>query len=244
MKNKVIITELPIGVWNEDYITYLEKCLETKKNKLKDYKDLSTDKDIHIELSFQSEVDFDKYSAINSLIKNFKLTSSISISNMYLFNKDEKLVHYKSVNDIINDFVVTRLEIYETRKQFLIQKMEQELKILSNKFKYIMEVLEGSIDLRKKKSQQINMMLEDKAYDKMENSYNYLIKMPMDSVNEENVEHLKEQYEKTKVNLEELKNKTIQDMYYDELDELEKSSLAQQSCRRPRIQDYLEVQVM
>ena len=86
--NKVTITELPIGVWNEDYITYLEKCLETKKNKLKDYKDLSTDKDIHIELIFNNDVDFDKYSAINSLIKNFKLTSSISISNMYLFNKD------------------------------------------------------------------------------------------------------------------------------------------------------------
>ena len=51
IKNNVVtITELPIGVWNEDYITFLEKTLENKKTKLKDYKDLSTDKDIYIEL--------------------------------------------------------------------------------------------------------------------------------------------------------------------------------------------------
>ena len=100
--------------------------------------------------------------------------------------------------------------------------MEQELKILSNKFKYIMEVLEGTIDLRKKKSQEINEMLLAKKYDKYEKCYHYLIKMPMDSVNEENVEQLKAQYEKTKKELEELKNKTIQNMYYDELEDLEK----------------------
>ena len=222
VKNKIIINELPIGIWNEDYITYLEKCLETKKNKLKDYQDLSTDKDIHIELIFQNDVDLEKYSTINTIIKNFKLNSSISISNMYLFNKDEKLVHYKSVNDIINDFIYTRLEAYEVRKQFLVQKMEQELKILSNKYKYIIELLENTIDLRKKKAQEINVMLEAKNYDKMDNNYNYLIKMPMDSVNEENVENPKHNYDKTQQELDILKNKNIETMYFEELEELEK----------------------
>ena len=45
--------------------------------------------------------------------------------------------------------------------------------------------------------------------------------MPMDSVNEENVEHLKREYEKTQKELDILKNTDIIDMYYDELCELE-----------------------
>ena len=36
--NNVTITELPIGQWNEDYITFLDKCIKTKKYKLKDYR--------------------------------------------------------------------------------------------------------------------------------------------------------------------------------------------------------------
>ena len=219
IKNNVV-TELPIGVWNEDYITFLEKTLENKKTKLKDYKDLSTDKDIYIELIFNDEF-YDCYS-INSFEKNFKMTSSLSISNMYLFNKDEKLVNYKSINEILNDFVNTRMDYYDIRKKHMIKKMENYLKVLSNKYKYINELLEGTIDLRKKKSVEINEMLKQKKYDKQENTYYYLIKMPMDSVNEENVESLKSEYEKVQKELEELKNKSIVSMYYEELKELEK----------------------
>ena len=79
---------------------------------------------------------------------------------------------------------------------------------------------DDTIDLRKKKSAEINEMLETKQYDKIDNSYNYLIKMPMDSVNEENVEQLKNEYDKTLIELEELKSKNIIDTYYEELEEL------------------------
>ena len=149
---KLVITELPIGIWNEDYITFLEKCLETKKNNLKDYKDLSTDKEICIELIFQNHVDLYKYSTINSIEKNFKFSSSLSITNMYLFNEDETLIHYKNVNDIINNFIDVRMKYYDMRKEHQIKNMEATLKILHNKYRYITETLEGSIDLRKKKT--------------------------------------------------------------------------------------------
>ena len=52
------------------------------------------------------------------------MTSSLSITNIYLFNKDEKLVNYKNINDIMNDFINTRMEYYEIRKNYQIEKME------------------------------------------------------------------------------------------------------------------------
>ena len=72
------------------------------------------------------------------------------------------------------------------------------------------------------KSAEIEIMLETKGYNLIENGYNYLIKMPMDSVNEENVERLKNLYEKTAEDLELLKSTTTIETYYKELCELEK----------------------
>ena len=223
-KGKTItITELPIGTWNESYVQYLEKCLDGKKFNLKDYKDLSTNKDVRIELIFTSPVLLNDEKEKNKFIQNFKLTSSISTTNMYLFNKDEKLKKYECVKDIVDEFVEARLEYYDKRKQMQIKQMENTLILYSNKYTFIMELLNDTIDLRKKKAQEINNLLESKKYDKIEDSYHYLTKMHMDMVNEENVIKMKEEYETIKQNLEILKSNTPSMMYISELKELDKS---------------------
>lgn len=219
----LVIDELPIGMWNETYLTFLEKCVETKKMNLRDYKDLSTDKDIHMELVFSSDTDLHHPLTLDKIVDQFKLTSSLSTNNMYLFNKDESLVKYDSPDAIINDFIDTRLEYYEKRKDKQIDVMEHLLKLYSNKYTFIMELLNDTLDLRKKKSQEMETILTEKNYDKIENSYHYLVKMPMDTVNEENVEKLQHDFDSTKQALEDLKNTTIVSMYYKELCELDKA---------------------
>ena len=219
----LVIDELPIGMWNETYLTFLEKCVETKKMNLRDYKDLSTDKDIHMELVFSPDTDLHNPFTLDKIVDQFKLTSSLSTNNMYLFNKDESLVKYDSPDSIINDFIDTRLEYYEKRKDKQIDVMENLLKLYSNKYTFIMELLNDTLDLRKKKSQEMETILTEKNYDKIENSYHYLVKMPMDTVNEENVEKLKNDFDSTKQALEDLKNTTIVSMYYKELCELDKA---------------------
>ena len=70
--------------------------------------------------------------------------------------------------------------------------LEKELLLLSNKAKYIKENLDGTVDLRKKKREHVIQLLEEKGYDKIDgdDDYRYLVKMPMDSVTEENVDRL------------------------------------------------------
>lgn len=222
-KNKVfVIKELPIGVWTENYIAFLEKCIESKSNGLKDFKDLSTDKDIHIELTFNTGVDLKNEKHVKKIVQNFKLTTNISTSNMYLFDKDEKLKKYNNVNEIIDDFLTSRKAIYQTRKDYMLKNMEEQMTLYSNKYRFISELLNDTLDLRKKKSSEINHILEDKKYDKYNDSYNYLVKMPMDMVNEENVETLKNEFDTTRDQLETLKNTTIETMYLNEIGDLEK----------------------
>jgi DNA topoisomerase-2 len=210
-KGKIEITELPIGTWNEDYIIFLEKLVEL--GTIKDYKDLSTDKNVNIQVQFSNMEDIEK---------TLKLTSTLSISNMNLFNEKEKLTHYDKPHEIIDDFILKRISYYEKRKQHIIQVLEKELVLLQNKYKYILQVLDGSIDLRKKTIDEINKILELNKYVKID-GYNYLIKMSMDSVSIENVETLKKQYDSKQSELEMIKRTTIEESWLNELSELEKA---------------------
>tara|TARA_Y100000768_G_scaffold152963_1_gene114302 strand:+ start:2116 stop:5418 length:3303 start_codon:yes stop_codon:yes gene_type:complete len=220
--NKLIITELPIGVWTEPYIIFIEKCIENNKFGIKDYNDLSTDKNINIEVIFDKSVDLNNKQELRDICKNLKLVSNISMTNMYLFNKDEKLIHYASVYEILEEFIVTRLDYYVIRKNFQLKELKKTLVLLSNKYKFILEILNDTLDLRKKKNNEIIEILKNKDYDKIENSFSYLTKMPMDSVNEENVDKLKNEYDDINNKIDELTNKSVDKIYYDELNILEK----------------------
>jgi hypothetical protein len=82
--------------------------------------------------------------------------------------------------------------------------------------------LAETIDLRKKTGVQIHDLLESKKYRLVENTYQYLTKMTMDSVSKENVEKLKKQYDDKQKELSEIQNTTIEQMWYNELEELNK----------------------
>jgi DNA topoisomerase-2 len=143
-----------------------------------------------------------------------------STTNMHMFDADEKLKHYSNVKDIINDYMITRLSVYDDRKKYQINMLSSMLKVLTNKAKYISELLEGTIDLRKKKRDEITNMLMSKSYDMIDGEYKYLLKMPMDSVSEENVEKLVNEKTEREIELNKLKNTSIQKMWLYELNEL------------------------
>ena len=152
-----------------------------------------------------------------------KLTSYLSINNMNLFNHDEKLTHYNEVHEICDDFIQNRIKYYDVRKQYLIKQFEAEIELAKNKYTYIMEVLNDTIDLRRKKSDEIVGLLKSKSYTMIENSYHYLIKMSMDSVSEENVKTLKKEYDTKQKELDKLHKTTIEEMWLTELKALEET---------------------
>ena len=102
-------------------------------------------------------------------------------------------------------------------KSFLLSK---ELITLSNKAKYIQNILDDKIDLRKKNKEQINTILENMKFDKDNGNFNYLIKMPMDSVIQENVEKIINEHANKLKELEEIKKTTIENIWLKELNNL------------------------
>jgi DNA topoisomerase-2 len=233
--NKIRVTELPVGFWTDSFKELLcdlknDKDAEGKKITpiVNDVFENYTDTTIEFVISFsKGKLDELEASAgdygCNGLEKTLKLYCTGSTTNMNLFNENDKLTKYDTVEEIIDDYYPIRLEYYDDRKEHMIDVLEQQIMVLSNKAKYIMEVLEGTIDLRKKKKQEIVDMLVEKDYDMLDNDdeFKYLIRMPMDSVSEENVEKLVNEHESKLDELERIKSTTIEQMWLSELDILE-----------------------
>ena len=231
--DKIKVTELPVGYWTEDFKELLESLIEPVPGKdgkkvpalVKDFDDVSKDTNVDFTITFaKGKLDeLEKARGdhgCNGVEKLLKLYTTNTTTNMHLFDAKDNLKKYENVSSIIDDYYETRLKMYQTRKDFMINALEQERILLSNKAKYIQENLDGTIDLRKKTKAQVIKLLEDKDYDKIENDdeYKYLTKMPMDSVTEENVEKLRRDKGNKDTELETIKGTTINQMWTTEID--------------------------
>ena len=228
--DKIRVTELPVGYWTEDFKELIEYWInpgeDKNKNKIpaiiKDYDDMSKDTNVDFTITFvkdkleeleKSKGDF----GCNGLEKLLKLYTTNTTTNMHLFDENDTLQKYDKVTDIIDAYYNVRLKLYQTRKDFIINNLEKELVLLNNKVKYIKENIEGTIDLRKKKKNEVVEMLELKGYNVIEGDYQYLTKMPMDSVTEENINKLNKEYDLKENELNLIKNTSVKKLWLNEL---------------------------
>ena len=243
-EDKIRITELPVGTWTMPYITYLEGLMDGGVDKagkkiapsIKDFTSVCTEVLVDITVTFAKgrlaelegvrQGSSDDASASDTLIngveKLLKLTTTVSSTNMHLFNRDCKLKKYTTVPEIIDEFYDIRLETYAKRKEAQIAEMRRLLVKLSNRAKYILANLDGSIDLRRKSATQVMEMLEAMTFDKIDGDFKYLVKMPMDSVTNENVANILKEKETTESELAALIATTLEKMWLNELDVFDK----------------------
>ena len=233
--DKIKVTEIPVGYWTEDFKELIENLIEPGADKegkktqalIKDYDDMSKDTNVDFTITF-SKGKLDELEKMkgdygcNGLEKLLKLYTTNSTTNMHLFDADDTLQKYDKVSEIIDDYYVTRLQLYRTRKDYMIDSLDKELVLLSNKAKYIQENLDGTIDLRKKKREHVCEMLQEKGYNTIEDDleYKYLVRMPMDSVTEENVDNLLKDKASKEHELAVIKNTTTNQMWVSELNNL------------------------
>lgn len=231
--DKIRVTELPVGTWTMPYTSFLEGLMDgvidkngkRSASQIRDFTSISTEVNVDFTISFPrgklSDLEStEDVNGINGVEKLLKLSTTISTTNMHMFNSECKLHKYESVQEIIDDFYKVRISLYQKRKAYLIEEMERKMVKLSNRAKYIQETLAGTIDLRRKKADVVTKLLQDKQYVMIDGDYKYLIKMPMDSVTEENVEQIMKEKSDTEHALDVLKKTTVEKMWLKELDHL------------------------
>ena len=245
-ENTVRVTELPVGYWTEDFKELLEHWICPGEDKdgnkiaaiIKDYEDMSTDTNVDFTITFVhgklNELVLAKGDhGCNGLEKLLKLYTTNASTNMHLFNADDTLQKFDTVSDIIDAYYAVRLKLYQTRKDHMVNALEHELLMLSNKVKYIQENIDGTIDLRKKKREEVVNMLQTKGYTTVgeDAHYHYLTKMPMDSVTEENAAKLAKEHGDKTTTLNTIQSTTVNQMWLHELATLKAQYLEYKEAR-------------
>ena len=199
------ITELPIGKWTNDYKEFLDSLVDTK---IINYENHSTEEKV----LFKIRMNTDNITHDN-IIKDFKLSTHISTSNMHLFDEHGNIKKYQSPLEIIRDFSSVRARYYDMRKAHQLKKMKNELNVLANKSRFIKMIVDEELVVHRKKKTDIVSELKGHKFATIDNTYDYLLRMEIYNLTQEKIDELRAHHEKINGALVELENTTTTEMW-------------------------------
>ena len=217
--DKLIITELPVGTWTTKFKESIEKKLEKELNKKKkntvlftSYTDNNTDKKVNFTINFKKGMLKE-----NNIKENFGLINKISTTNMHLYSSGGQIKKYNNVNEILNEFYVYRLEIYKKRREYQLDILKKQFDRLSYKVKFILMKLDKKIKIENKKKVDLIAKLKNLKFPEIDESYDYLLGMPLWNLTFEKVEELKKQMNSKDAEYKSLEKETAESIWKKEL---------------------------
>lgn len=220
-KNNILhITELPVGTWTDTF----KKLIETKWQTEEGIIDVQNDSD-DVRINFKikcSPIYFNHIQQMTKakLINEFHLISKLSETNMYLFDRNHQIKKYNSVIDILDEYYDVRLEFYEKRKANILRILQHEVMELYNKMRFIKYIRESKINILKISNVSLIQNLVNEKFDKIpteDDTYKYLIDMPIRQLTDEYAKKLNAQHTEKKKEYEIYSNMCIKDMWKDDL---------------------------
>jgi DNA topoisomerase-2 len=199
------VTELPIGMWTDKFKDQCYSLIE---------------KGVMNQLINESTTD-----KVNFTLKNvqdttdIKLTSTLHTTNMVLFNHENVITKYHTINDIFEEYFKTRLHFYKLRKDHILAKLKDSVDLNENKLKFILKVVNNE-NFLKQEDEAIIDLLNEEHFLKVDNTFNYLLNIPVRGCTLNAVKVLRTTISKLKEELVELAKLTTNQMWLKELDEV------------------------
>ena len=241
--NTLEVTEIPIGSYFDDYKEYLTSLVVNGSPYLKDFENHYTEKHAKFVLKLYPGAR-DKIE--DSVESEFKLasTKTLGINNMHLYDDDGNITRYLTTDDIIRSWASVRLVKYHERKAWQIKRLEETLKVIAAKCRFIAEVIDGTLKVMNQKSKAVDDQLTALNYPKMaemtstgtsgssdssacdasgststSKDYGYLTKMPIYALTQEKKEALERELASLESELKALRKKPVQTIWREEVGE-------------------------
>jgi DNA gyrase/topoisomerase IV subunit A len=212
----VNISELPPSMTYEKYEIILDKLVDNKD--IVSYDD-NCKGNIDYTIKFTRSSLLEK--SDDDLIKLLKLEEN-STEIFTTLDENGKLKVFDNTVDIINYFVNFRLSYYLKRKEYLLNKSNRDLKILSNRGRFIKSIIDGKLIVNNIPKLKIIEGIESIGLDMIDDSYDYLLRMPIYSLTKEVYDKLKEDFKNKKEEIKFLEATEPKDMYITDLSEIKK----------------------
>lgn len=177
------------------------------------------------------------------LMAKFKLNSTLTNSNMTVFDPESRITKYESPEDIMKEFYNYRMDYYVKRKNLLVHKLEREQRMLSNKARFVQEVCDGQLIVSNRKRAALLKDLQDRGYELFDKNdasedtdedediststlskgYEYLLGMKIWSLTYEKAEELRHQLDERTKELQDLQATSPSQIWLKDLDNIEKA---------------------
>jgi DNA topoisomerase-2 len=220
VKDNTVVTELPIGLWTDKFKEILEDHVQSKQ--IISMKNYSTPSKVNFVLKESKD-------GFKLNVKNLGMSKYIHVTNMVMFNEKGQLKKYDTVDSIINNFCGIRYMYYIKRKKHCINSLENELKFLGNKERFIREVIDKIIDIMNVPEQEIINSLEKDGYDKKitegeedEGGYNYLLRMQVRTFTKEKVKKINNEILSKQKEIDNLRKVSEKQLWLNDLSDFEK----------------------
>ena len=213
-KNQITISEIPVGYDLKTYIKVL-KTLEGNKVIL-DWDDLS-DKEFKFIVKMNPK-DLDKLSE-DEILDKLKLVKKVT-ENLTCLNANNQIQEFQSAEEILDYYFKVKMEYLGKRKDYLVQELKTDLDILNAKITFIKAILDKSLVIEKQPKDKIVKNLEKIITVKVQDSYDYLLNMPLYSLTLEKIKALTETLKNSKLKLRETQEKTLENFWLEDLEEI------------------------
>lgn len=213
-KNQITISEIPVGYDLKTYIKVL-KTLEDNKVIL-DWDDLS-DKEFKFIVKMNPK-DLDKLSE-DEILDKLKLVKKVT-ENLTCLNANNQIQEFQSAEEILDYYFKVKMEYLGKRKDYLVQELKTDLDILNAKITFIKAILDKSLVIEKQPKDKIVKNLEKIITVKVQDSYDYLLNMPLYSLTLEKIKALTETLKNSKLKLRETQEKTLENFWLEDLEEI------------------------
>lgn len=213
----ITVTELPIGYDLEKYLTILNRLEEDKV--ISDYIDKSEENKFLFEIKASREFvkKDDRW-----ILEKLKLIKRVT-ENFTCIGPNNEILEFQNEVEIFNSFFDIRLDYYDKRKTFLLNKLKKELAYLGAKYYFVKGILDDKITVFKQSKDTIEKQIiscEDYNFKQFDN-LNFLLNMPIHSFTKETFSELKDQIVKKRQEIKDIQATEIKDMWIKELEILE-----------------------
>ncbi|KAK6343214.1 DNA topoisomerase 2 [Orbilia blumenaviensis] len=256
----VEITELPVRLWTQEFKEKLDdiikppekdgkdkdkKVAKTDKTWIKDYLDYNSDLRVHFIVELDSKASMEA-ALKEGLETRFKITKTASTTNMVAFDAQGRLTRYDTPEDILKEFYFVRLKLYQSRKDYLLNELNKQLRKLTNQARFVQMIIKKELVVSNKKRAILIAELRSQKFDLISNKkeaeeageteptveenepsagdddvgdgYNYLLGMPIWSLTKEKVEKLLAECGAKEEEIDALAKRSPKDLWREDLD--------------------------
>lgn len=214
----VQIKELPPSVTYEKYDAHLNK-LEDDRNIVSYDNNCKSNINYFLKLNRSTLSDLQRRNKLDNFLK----MEEKQTENFTVLDEFGKLKIFNSATEIIKYFVGFRLTFYQKRKDYLINKLTEELDILSNRARFIKMIIEKKLNINNVPKDEVILKLDKEKFSQVNGLYTYLLSMQIHTLTKEKYEELLANKAQKETELEKIKKLDHIDMYKEDLKELKKA---------------------